>query len=148
LLLTRGETLGLGFLNVQRVYEPCKSGLPIVVNAPKDLVGWLQHHSYLQTSNPEPVRVGVKGLQFDVAVAKDLPEDYHSGVCYSIVDPEECVDLFRISTHHSPAFVSARSKLCLIVLKDVNGLTVTTIEFGEHAPEAQKVPESVEWRGS
>ena len=149
LLLTRGETVGLGFLNVQRVYEPSKSGLPIVVNAPKDLVGWLEHHPYLQSSNPEPVTVGgVRGVQFDVAVAKDLPEDYHSGVCYSIVDPEDCVDLFRISTHHSPAFVSARSKLRLIVLKDVNGLTVTTIEFGEHAPEAQKVLDSVEWRGS
>jgi hypothetical protein len=82
LLLTRGETVGLGFLNVQRVYEPSKSGLPIVVNAPKDLVGWLEHHPYLQTSNPEPVRVGgVSGVQFDVAVAKDLPEDYHSGGC-------------------------------------------------------------------
>jgi hypothetical protein len=88
LLLTWGEKFGLGFLNVQRIYEPNKSGTPIVAHAPKDLVGWLQHHPYLQTSDPKPVTVGVvKGLQLDVALAKDLPEDYQSGVCSSIADP-------------------------------------------------------------
>jgi hypothetical protein len=60
----------------------------------------------------------------------------------------DCVDLFRLSTHHSPVFVLARGKLRLIVLKDVVGLTMTIIEFDEHASEAQKVLESVEWRGS
>jgi len=67
------ETGGLGSVNVQPVYELSKSGRPIVVNAPKDLVGWLEHHPYLKTSDPEPISVGgVKGLQLDVAVAKDL----------------------------------------------------------------------------
>jgi hypothetical protein len=150
LLLTWGEKLGLGFLNVQRIYEPSKSGMPIVAHAPKNLVGWLQHHPYLQTSDPKPVTVGgVKGVQLDVAVAKDLPEDYQSGVCSSIADPEACVDLFRLSTHHSPVFVSERGMLRLIVLKDVSGQAVTTIEFGKlESAEAQKVLNSVEWRGS
>jgi hypothetical protein len=58
------------------------------------------------------------------------------------------VDLFKLSTHHSPVFVSERGQLRLIVLKNVNGLTVTIIEFGERAPEAQKVLDSVEWRDS
>jgi hypothetical protein len=150
------ETGGLGSVNVQPVYELSKSGRPIVVNAPKDLVGWLEHHPYLKTSDPEPISVGgVKGLQLDVAVAKDLPEDYHSGVCSSIADPEECVDLFRVSTHHSPVFVSERSKLHLIVTKDeLSGLTVTlgyasrSTHFDEFAPEAQKVIDTVEWGGS
>jgi hypothetical protein len=41
-----------------------------------------------------------------------------------------------------------------IVLEDLEGETVMigffspASEFGEHAPEAQKVLESVEWRGS
>jgi hypothetical protein len=112
ILLLGQETGGLGAVNVQRVYEPSKSGTPIVVNAPKNLVGWLEHHPYLKTSDPEPISVGgVKCLQLDVAVAKDLPEDYHSGVCSSIADPEECVDLFRVSTHHSP-FSSRRAANC------------------------------------
>jgi hypothetical protein len=157
LALTRREPVAdFGFLNVQRVYEPSKTGMPIVVHAPKDLLGWVQEHPYLQTSKPEPVTVGgVEGVQFDVGVAKDLPEDYHSGVCHSIADPEDCVDLFRLSTPQlSPVFISAREKVRFIVLKDVKGATVTivfgspAIEFDEHASEAQKVLDNVEWRGS
>jgi hypothetical protein len=156
-LLLGQETGGLGAVNVQRVYEPSKSATPIVVNAPKDLVGWLEHHPYLKTSEPEPISVGgVKCLQLDVAVAEDLPEDYHSGACSSIADPEECVDLFSVSTpSHSPGFVSERSKLHLIVSKDVlSGLTVAlgyasrSTHFDEFAPEAQKVIDTVKWGGS
>ena len=155
-LLLGQETGGLGAVNVQRVYEPSKSGTPIVVNAPKDLVGWLEHHPYLKTSDPEPISVGgVKCLQLDVTVAKDLPEDYHSGACSSIADPEECVDLFRVSTHHSPVFVSESSKLHLIVTKDeLSGSTVAmgyasrSTNFDEFALEAQKVIDTVEWGGS
>jgi hypothetical protein len=155
ILLLGQETGGLGAVNVQRVYEPSKSGTPIVVNAPKDLVGWLEHHPYLKTSDPEPISVGgVKGLQLDVVVAKDLPEDYHSGACSSIAEPEECVDLFGVSTHHSPVFVSESSNLHLIVAKEeLSGLTVAmgyasrSTNFDEFAPEAQKVIDSVEWGG-
>jgi hypothetical protein len=150
------ETGGLGSVNVQPVYELSKSGRPIVVNAPKDLVGWLEHHPYLKTSDPEPISVGgVKGLQLDVTVAKDLPEDYHSGVCSSIAEPEECVDLFRVSTHHSPVFVSESSKLHLIVTKDeLSGSTVAmgyasrSTNFDEVSPEAQKVIDTIEWGDS
>src|SRR5918995_5016378 len=74
--IARGQTAGLGFVNVQEVYKPTKTGGPNVVDAPKDMVGWLQQHPYLQTSKPEPLRVGgVKGLQFDVVVG-DRPQNY------------------------------------------------------------------------
>jgi hypothetical protein len=43
-LLLGQKTGGMGAVNVQRVYEPTKSGRPIVVNTPKDLLGWLEHH--------------------------------------------------------------------------------------------------------
>ena len=77
-------------------------------------------------------------------------------MCSSIADPEECVDLFSVSTpSHSPIFVSERSKLHLIVSKDVlSGLTVAlgyasrSTNFDEFAPEAQKVIDTVEWGGS
>jgi hypothetical protein len=155
-LLLGQETGGLGAANVQRVYEPSKSGRPIVVNTPKDLVGWLEHHPYLRTSDPEPVSVGgEKGQQVDVTVAKDLPEDYHSGVCSPIADPAECVDLFRVSTHHSPIFVSEGDKLRLIVLQnELSGETVAlgyasrSTNFDGFAPEAQKVIDTVEWGDS
>jgi hypothetical protein len=155
-LLLGQETGGLGAVNVQRVYEPSKSGLPIVVNAPKDLVGWLEHHPYLKTSDPEPISVGgVKGLQLDVAVAKDLPEDYHSGVCSPIADPEEeCVDLFRVSTT-PPISISEGDKVRLIVLQnELSGETVLlgyasrSTNFDGFAPEAQKVIDTIEWGSS
>jgi hypothetical protein len=152
LQIARGQTAGLGFVNVQEVYKPTKTGGPNVVDAPKDMVGWLQQHPYLQTSKPEPVRVGgVKGLQFDVVVG-DRPQ-YYIPICTSIVGNPNCVDLFRLSTG-GPILLVEGEKAGVIVLEDVGGETVTmgfvspASEFGELAPEAQKVLESVEWRGS
>src|SRR3712207_8390504 len=73
----RGETAGPIFAVINEVYKPSRTGSPDVVEVPKNLVGWLQHHPYLQTSKPEPITVGgVKGKQFDVVV-EDLPEDYY-----------------------------------------------------------------------
>jgi hypothetical protein len=47
---------------------------------PDEVVGWFQHHPYLNTSKPEPVTVGgVKGAQFDVVLA-NRPRN-HKGVC-------------------------------------------------------------------
>jgi len=156
ILVLGRETDGFGAVNVQRVYEPSKSGTPIVVHTPKDLVGWLEHHPYLETSDPKTVSVGgVEGQQLDVAVAKDLPEDYHSGVCSSIAEPEECVDLFRVSDPHSWISVSESDKSRLIVLQnELSGETVAlgyvsrSTNFDEFAPEAQKVIDTIKWGDS
>ncbi len=146
LFIVQGETRGIGFVNAQEVYKPTKTGTPNVVEAPEDMVGWFQHHPYLQTDKPEPVTVGgVKGVQFDVVV-EDLPEDY-SGVCGS-----DCVGLFRLSSTGFPVSLVEGEKVRLIVLEDVKGETVTlgfispATEFDEFAPEAQKVIDTVEWR--
>jgi hypothetical protein len=121
ILLLGRKTGGMGALNVQRVYEPTKSSRPIVANTPEDLVGWLEHHPYLKTSDPEPVSVGgVEGQQLDVTVAKDLPEDYRSGVCSPIAEPEECVDLFRVSDPHSFIAQLEGDKLRLILFQTVS----------------------------
>ncbi len=152
LQITRGQTAGLGFANVQQVYKPARTGTPNLVDAPKDMVGWFQQHPYLQTSKPEPVRVGgVKGVQFDVVVG-DRPQSYIP-TCTSIIGNPNCVDLFRLSIGE-PILLVEGDKAGVIVLEDVEGETVTigfvspASEFGELAPEAQKVLESVEWRGS
>jgi hypothetical protein len=155
-LLLGQKTGGMGAVNVQRVYEPTKSGRPIVVNTPKDLLGWLEHHPYLKTSDPKTVSVGgVEGQQLDVAVAEDLPEDYRSGVCSSIAEPEECVDLFRVSDPHPPISISEGEKGRLIVLQnELSGETVAlgyvsrSTNFDEFAPEAQKVIDTIEWGNS
>jgi len=135
-----GEPL-LIFRNLQQVYKPAKSmDTPPAVEAPEDMVGWFQHHPYLETEKPEPVTVGgVKGEQFDWVVAEDAP--------YAEVDT------FKYSDG-SGAAAAKGFKARAIVLKDVKGETVTigiaskASEFDEFAPEAQKVVDSVKWGGS
>src|SRR5215203_2617636 len=137
----------LSFANVKEVFKP---GTLEAVDAPKDLVGWLQHHPLLQTSKPQPVTVGgVKGVQLDVLV--DLPKDYS-------VDPEcdagSCVDIAPLSDDQAAAIFTEVNKRKVIVLEDVKGDTVMIWfaappdEFDELATEAQKVVDSVKWSGS
>jgi hypothetical protein len=150
--ISRGQTAGLGFVNVQEVYKPTTTGSAILVDAPKNIAGWLQQHPYLQTSKPEPATVGgVKGVEFDVDVG-DLPKGYNP-TCSSIIDNPNCVDLFRLSTAE-PIFVAEGEKVRVTILEDVEGETVTigfsspATEFDEFAPHAQKVVDSVKWGGS
>jgi hypothetical protein len=145
LKILRGETAGVRFVSAHEVYKP--GNTLKVVDAPKDLVGWFQHHPYLKTSKPKPARVGgVKGKQFDVVV-EDLPQDYH-GACGS-----DCVDIFSSS---GAGWIALKEgdKGHVIILEDVKGETGTigiashSRDFDEFAPEAEKVLESVTWTGS
>ena len=94
---------------------------------------------------------GVKGVEFDVGVG-DLPNGYNPR-CSSIIGDPNCVDLVRLSTGRS-LFVAEGGKVRVIVLEDLEGETVTigtfspASEFEEFVPEAQKVLDSVKWRGS
>ena len=140
-----GFNLRLTFANVKEVYNPDTMN---VVDAPKDLVGWLQHHPLLKTSKLQPVTVGgVKGEQFDVLV-EDLPKDYSGLSC------SDCVDIAPLSDDRAAAFFREGKKRKVILLEDVKGDTVmiwfaaTPDEFDEFAPKAEKVVESVKWAGS
>jgi hypothetical protein len=147
LFLSRARMRTLGFVNPREVYKPTKTGIPNIVNAPEDLVGWFRQHPYLRTDRPKHVTVGgVEGVQFDVEV-ENLPQGYNAGPC-----GPGCVAIFTLSTGY-PASLSARDKLRLIILEDVKRETVTlgfvspATEFDEFAPEAQKVIDTVEWSG-
>jgi hypothetical protein len=136
----QGEPL-LIFRNLQEVYKPSTSAsTPNVVVAPKDMVGWFQHHLYLKTDKPEPATVGgVEGVQFDWVVAED--------------SPYEDINTFRYSDG-SDAAAAKGYKYRAIILEDVEGETVTigigspASEFKEFLPEAQKVLDTVKWSGS
>ncbi|MGI9122126.1 MAG: hypothetical protein ACR2FR_04455 [Rubrobacter sp.] len=138
----------ISFANVKEVYKP---GTTDVVDAPKDLVGWLQHHPYLKTSKPQPVTLGgVKGEQLDVLV-EDLPQDYY-GLCGERLS--DCVDIAPLSNDEAAAYFKEVNERRVFVLEDVKGDTVMIWfaappdVFDKFAPRAQKVVESVKWGGS
>src|SRR5215213_6533226 len=141
-----GDTGDISFANVKEVFKP---GTIKVVDAPKDLVGWLQHHPYLKTSKPQPVTVGgVKGEQLDVLV-DHLPKD-PNGYCGT-----DCLDIFYQSGGERIGYFKAFNReRRVFVLEDVKGETVVIWfagppdTFDEFAPEAQKVVDSVKWIGS
>jgi hypothetical protein len=144
-----GET-GVNYLTFGNVKEVYKPGTLEEVDAPKDLVGWLQHHPALKTSKPEPVTVGgVKGEQLDVLV-KNVSKDYFlDGEC------PICLDIAPVKNENAPAILFEEgNKRKVFVLEDVKGETVMIWfaappeEFDEFAPEAQKVVDSVKWSGS
>jgi hypothetical protein len=148
----RRGTMNLFIMTVQEVYEPVRKGTPDRVDAPKDMVGWLQHHPYLRTVKQEPVTVGgVEGVQLDIVV-EDPPMDYHA-MCSSMFGITDCVDIFALEGFPFLAFEEG-FKERVIVLEDVKGEAVT-IDFGaaepkfdEFAPEGQKVVDSIKWRSS
>ena len=153
LALQRGVMGGVYFFRVKEVYEPARMGMPNDVEAPKDPKGWVawgRHHPYLRTSEPEQVEVGgVEGERIDVVVG-DLPEDYR-GRCGM-----DCVDIGRVEgvpPLKNDVFAQEDEKARVTFL-DVEGETVTisisspAIVFDDFVPEAQKVLDSVEWRGS
>jgi hypothetical protein len=150
LLITRGNEGGdLGFANLEgaHFYKPANTGTTYMTDAPKDVAGWFQGHPYLETQRTDPAKVGgVEGVRMDLVVG-DLPRDY-SGGC-----GPGCVALFRFGSGGLPIVLLEEDKVRLIVLEDVRGETVITgfvspaAEFDDHAPEAQKVIDTVHWRG-
>jgi hypothetical protein len=134
----------LRFFKPQEVYKPNERYG--VVDAPKDLIGWLRRHPYVRASTPEPVTVGgIEGERMDVSVV-DLPED-HVGAC-----GQDCLDLFLLSDGSALGLLRG-DKARGTVLEDVEGETVIigfvgpADDFDLQAAETQKVIDSVEWRG-
>ncbi len=147
-LAQQGEIGTIQFANVKKVYKP---GTANVVEAPEDLVGWLQHHPYLKTSKPKPVTVGgVKGEQLEVLI-DHLPKA-PDGYCSA---PSGCLDIFNLSGGDELGYFGKNfNARRVIVLGDVKGDTVVIWyagppdTFDKFAPEARKVVDSVRWEGS
>ena len=124
----KGGTL-LIFRNPPEAYDPQKHKW-VNVNSYEDVLSWFQHHPYLKTSKPEPVTVGgVKGVQLEVDVAEDSPED--------------AVKSFR----YSDGFVASidRGAQSRTIILDMKGEAVS---IGVGFPGAQKVVDTVKWGGS
>jgi hypothetical protein len=135
----------LSFVNEQEVFDPSKLRDMDSVPAPKNLVTWLQRHPYLETEQPQPATIGgVKGVQLDAVVADDVP----TSEC-----GDNCLGLFMVTLEI--AWVAyEKEKVRFIVLEDVGGERVTiavealAVDFEEFLPKAQKVIDTVEWKGA
>src|SRR5215211_1669135 len=135
----------IAFFNLCKLKGVYKLGGPTgtmePVPAPDGLLGWFQHHPYLETSKPEPVTVGgVKGVQFDV-------------VTVNLQNNDCSVHIFALSTG-GPSEVFCLKQEHYIVLKDVKGVPVVIYyndvkdHFDKFVPVAEKVLQSVEWTGT
>ncbi len=135
----------LSFVNEQEVFDPSKPRDMDIVPAPKNLVTWLQRHPYLETEQPQRATIGgVKGVQLDAIVADDVP----ASEC-----GDNCLGLFMV-TLEIPWVVYEKEKVRFIVLEDIGGERVTiavealAVDFEEFLPKAQKVIDTVEWKGT
>jgi hypothetical protein len=135
----------LSFVNEQEVFDPSNPRDMDSVPATKNLVSWLQRHPYLETEEPQPATIGgIKGVQLDAVVAQDVP----AAEC-----GDNCLGLFMV-TLEIPWVVYEKEKVRFIVLEDVGGERVTiaveapAVDFEGFLPKAQKVIDTVQWRGS
>jgi hypothetical protein len=156
----------LEFLVVPKVYKVVSPYEAEALPAPGDMVSWLQKNPYLEAGKPEQVTVGgAKGRRLDVVTSR-MPQEYSSGGYHSVNTYDErhccnsygepCLPLFQISPGYGE---QSTYELCkgykarFIVLDDVDGKAVTisvlapTVEIDETWLKAQKVLDTVEWRG-
>ena len=121
-----GSTL-LIFRNPPEAYDPQKHKW-VNVNSYEDILSWFQHHPYLKTEKPESATGGVKGVELETDVAKDAPEDAVKSFRYS--------DGFATSID--------RGEQSRTIILDMKGEAVS---IGVGFPGAQKVFDTVKWRG-
>ena len=150
-LFIRGpEEIDLLFTNPLHVFDPSYPSEAKELPAPEsaeEWVSWFQRHPNLDTSKPVPASVGeVSGKQIDVTVTS-TPGNYPKEVC----GEQPCVPLYTLSDENVILVYEGFKDRFVIV--DIEGQTVLidvfapADRFEEFLPKAQKVLDSVEWKG-
>ena len=121
--------------------------VPAPENA-KEWLSWFQRHPNLETSKPVPVSVGGASRMQIGVTASSTPENIARQVC----GKKPCVPLYQ--TSGGPIFASPPGTgKDRYVIVDVGGKTVIINvfapqgKFDTFSPKAQKVLDSVEWKG-
>jgi hypothetical protein len=151
LFIVGPEGGALSFTHPRYVYDPSNPSEPKEVPAPENAdewASWFQSHPNLELSDePVPVSVGgASGMRIDVTTSS-TPENYPRKFCRE----EPCVPLYPLS--NESGYGSFEGHKDRFVIVDVGGETVlidvsaTTDKFDEFLPKAQKVLDSVEWKG-
>jgi hypothetical protein len=135
------------FTNPLFVFKPGNPSeeLPAPENA-EEWVSWFQGHPNLDTSKPAPVSVGdASGKRIDVTLSS-APENYSENPCGKLT----CVPLYPISAGGVASVDGWKDRFVIVdvgeeaVLIDV---AAPVDEFEAYLPKAQKVLDSVEWKG-
>jgi hypothetical protein len=139
----------LTFASPRHVYDPSNPSEPKEVPAPKNTdewVSWFQSHPNLNTSEPVPMSVGgASGKRIDVTVTS-TPENYPQDLC----GEQPCIPLYSTSMSSTISYEGFKDQFVIV---DVGGETViidvgaSTDKFDEFLPKAQKVLDTVEWKG-
>jgi len=147
------EGNSLIFTNPLHILDPSSLSQPKELPAPENAaewVSWFQRHPNLDTSKPVPVNVGgVSGKQIDVTYSP-ASENYPQHLCGQDQDP--CVPLYKGSSNDSE-IVSIEGWKDRFIILDVGEKTVIidvaapAEAFDAYFPDAQKVLDTVEWKG-
>ena len=145
------------FISPSYVYDPSNPSELKEVPAPKNTdewVSWFQSHPNVDTSEPVPMSVGgASGMRIDVTVTS-TPENYPQKFC----GEQPCVPLYPstetgIESPGIEAILSNEEFKDRFVIVDFGGETVIidvvapTDRFDEFLPKAQKVLDTVAWKG-
>jgi hypothetical protein len=155
LYLHRGPQEGVvAFASPRHVFDPNNPGEREEVTAPgnaREWVSWFQRHPSLDNlDRPEPVPqsvAGASGFRIDVTTAS-TPEKYPRDLC----DKSPCVPLFPASGFPS-GIVSYDHWKDRFIIVEVGGEPVVIDigapagKFDDFLPKAQKVLDTVEWKG-
>src|SRR5215218_9643662 len=146
---------GLNFTNPLHVFDPSDPSAPKELPAPENAeewLSWFQRHPNLDASKPVPASVGAaSGKRIDVTVTSTL-ENYPKDLCLG----QPCVPLYPLTaeSREGTTWITVdEGYKDRFVIVDVQGETVLidafapTDKFDEFLPKAQKVLDSVEWKG-
>jgi uncharacterized protein YjbI with pentapeptide repeats len=145
----------LDFTNPLHVFDPSDPSAPKELPAPENAqewLSWFQRHPNLDISKPVPASVGdASGKRIDVTATSTL-ENYPKNLCLG----QPCVPLYPLTaeSREGTAWIAvSEGYKDRFVIVDVQGETVLiyasapTDKSDEFLPKAQKVLDSVEWKG-
>jgi uncharacterized protein YjbI with pentapeptide repeats len=135
--------------NPRQVYDPSTPGEPKEIPAPENVaewISWFERHPHLETTKPNPVRVGgASGKRIEVRASSKL-ENYSRNFCDS-----PCVPLYPTSEFPIVGVPEARDRFVIV---DVGSETVVidvyapADRFDAFLRKAQEALDSVEWKGT
>ena len=142
------ERGGLNFTSPVHVFDPSNPSKRIEGPAPDNADGWaswFQKHPNLDTTKPVPMSVGgASGVRIDLT---STPDDSSDVSCGGV----PCVHLFPAGGSSIVSYGATKDRFIIVDVSEgetvIIQVSAPTGTFDEFLPKAQKVLDSVEWKG-